>query len=409
MRRRTLVTSALVGLTCLTTTLAAVAAPGDLDSDFGTGGTTITSFARGYSFAFDVAVQANDRIVVVGGAAGRFAVARFTAQGAPDTTFSGDGVLTTSFAGDDEAHGIAIQDDGKIVVVGTAGYEAIAIARYLPGGALDTTFSGDGKARTQIGFMGEDVGIQSDGRIVVMGNNYDPRRRKIDFVAVRYEPDGRRDLTFGNEGVTRVSFSRTTNTDQAWGGALDALDRIVIVGSAFNRGFGIARLLPNGRPDPNFGTNGKTTTQFGREGAEAHDVAIQTDGRPVVVGYASRNDGLDTATAVARYRLGGTLDPTFSGDGKAAISFGADSVAWGVTIDANGKIVTVGDISYEWVLARLRTDGTLDSTFSDDGLTTTNLTNVVDRAFAVTTQEAGRIVGVGSAEDDMAIAGYAGG
>lgn len=409
MRRSMAVAMTLVLALAMAGSSPALAAAGDLDPDFGTYGTTITSFAPAYSSASDIALQSNDRIVTVGSANGDFVVMRYTVLGLPDPTFGSDGIVTTSFSpGEDLAHGVAIQSDGKIVVVGTANYEAIAVARYTMSGVLDPTFSGDGKARAPAA-EGADVGIQSDGRIVVMGHGYDSGRNKITFLALRFGMDGRRDLTFGTEGVSRVSFGRTTQSDQAWGGALDQLDRIIMVGSAADKGFGVARLLPDGSHDPDFGINGKTTTPFGAGGSGAYDVAIQADGRPVVVGYAVRNRGFDTVTAVARYRLGGSLDPTFSDDGKTTTAFANDSEAWGVAIDASARIVTAGSMTYQWAIARYRSNGNLDPTFGGDGKVTTNLTDGVDRARAVAVQtNSGRIVAAGYATFDLAIAGYLG-
>ena len=123
----------------------ALAAPGDLDPGFGTGGTVVTTFPVG-SFANAVAVQPDGMIVAVGAAAGpsntgEFAVARYEAGGSLDPTFSGDGMLTTPIAGGgDEARSVAIQSNGRIVVAGTDSWQRFAVVRYRPNGALDPTF-----------------------------------------------------------------------------------------------------------------------------------------------------------------------------------------------------------------------------------------------------------------------------
>jgi uncharacterized delta-60 repeat protein len=407
MRRATVAITALIATLAIIGSSPALAAAGDLDPTFGTGGKTITSAAQGFASIRDIAVQENDRIVAAGARNGAFTVMRYTAMGELDPTFSDDGIATASFSEEDSAYGVAIQPDGKIVAVGTMAFgEAVAIARFTSGGALDATFSGNGKARTRAGFAGEDVGIQSDGAIVVMGSGYDRAREKVDFLALRYGSDGTRDLSFGDDGVTRVSFGPTTVGDQAYGGALDPQDRIYLVGSAFGRDFGIARLLPDGERDQDFGANGKVTTTFGDGAALALDIAIQADGRPVAVGYVNFNQGFDTTMAIARYRLGGSLDPTFSRNGKTTTSFTRDSIASGVTIDANGRIIVCGDITYRWAITRYRSDGSLDLSFSGNGRVATNFTNDIDRAYAVTTQDGGRIVVGGMAGLDAALAGY---
>src|SRR6266508_2960252 len=95
----------------------------------------------------------------------------FAAAGALDTSFDGDGKVTTDFGGLDEALGVAIQPDGKIVAAGTNGGD-FALARYNRDGSLDTSFDGDGKVTTDFGApfdLALGVAIQPDGRIVAAG------------------------------------------------------------------------------------------------------------------------------------------------------------------------------------------------------------------------------------------------
>ena len=105
-----------------------------------------------------MALQGDGKIVVVGtsatGSGGDFALARYNPNGSLDTSFSGDGKQTTDFGGvGDGATGVALQADGKIVAVGSSrsGGGDFALARYNPNGSLDTSFSGDGKQTTDFG------------------------------------------------------------------------------------------------------------------------------------------------------------------------------------------------------------------------------------------------------------------
>src|SRR5215216_947068 len=99
------------------------------------------------------------------------------ASGGLDTTFSGDGRKTTDFGAHEQAYGIAIQSNGKIVVVGrsTPGSD-FALARYNTNGAPDTTFSGDGRLLTDFGGddFAYDVAVQADGKIIAVGNTCNP-------------------------------------------------------------------------------------------------------------------------------------------------------------------------------------------------------------------------------------------
>ena len=178
---RALIVAVIVSLVFLA---AAVAAAGDLDPTFSGDGRQTTNFAPDSDDeANDVAIQSDGKIVVVGGnsvigggPANNFILARYNPNGTLDTTFSGDGKQETDFGGYDSANGVAIQADGKIVVVGvssinsTTNGAAFVLARYNPDGSLDTSFSGDGKQAIGTDFdSATDVAIQADGRIVAVG------------------------------------------------------------------------------------------------------------------------------------------------------------------------------------------------------------------------------------------------
>jgi uncharacterized delta-60 repeat protein len=163
--------------------LARYESDGTLDPSFGGNGKVLTNLTGGFDVAYAVAIQANGKIVVAGrsaGAGGRFAVARYESDGSLDSSFGGDGKVLTNFTrGLDLALGIAIQSDRRIVAAGHAGgtrtsprNHRFAIARYRANGALDRTFSGDGKRVvdfTSGDDWAQDVAIQRGGKIVAAG------------------------------------------------------------------------------------------------------------------------------------------------------------------------------------------------------------------------------------------------
>jgi len=146
-----------------------------LDTSFGADGKVTTSFSAGNDVGSGIAVQSDDKIVVMGtsdngSGTSEFAVARFNVDGSLDTSFNGDGRVITFFsAGNDVGSGIAVQSDDKIVVVGTSdngsGSSEFAVARFNVDGSLDTTFDDDGMVPTFFS-AGDDVGsgiaVQSD-------------------------------------------------------------------------------------------------------------------------------------------------------------------------------------------------------------------------------------------------------
>ncbi len=136
----------------------------------------------------------------------------------------------------------------------------------------------------------------------------------------------------------------------------------------------MARYTANGALDPTFNGIGRVTTHFGRSFStydSGEGVAIQADGRIVVMGYGAESTqfgGYYTRDLqLARYETNGALDPSFSDDGRMETSWYADSLGYGVALESNGRIVTFGQAAGALALARINTDGTVDATFSDNG------------------------------------------
>jgi uncharacterized delta-60 repeat protein len=406
--RRTLsVLGSALALTAMSASLT-LAAPGDLDTAFGGDGKVTTRFANGFAGARAVAIQADGMVVAAGetrGQGGRFALARYRPNGTLDTTFGGDGRVTTNFTtGTDSAFGVAIQANGNIVAVGGARGSGgrFALARYNPNGTLDTTFGGDGRVTTNFTTgddVAADVAIQANGKIVAAGTAFADCGCNR-FALARYNTDGTLDTTFSANGRVTTSF--------AFGGHANAVaiavnGKIVAAGwSSELARFAVARYTPDGGLDTGFSGNGKVATSMGKGETGATGVAIQANGKIVAAGFTDvPHEFGDTfgpgKFAVARFRWDGTLDPAFGGDGRVKTRFGGkNATAEGVAIQSNGKIVAVGRAAGggRFALARYRPSGALDSAFGGDGRLTTNFTPGGDTAFGVAIR-AGRIVAAG--------------
>jgi uncharacterized delta-60 repeat protein len=178
-------------------------ADGTLDTTFNGTGTLVTDIGAGSTDNAESAiVQTDGKIVVAGFSGSDFAVARYKADGSLDTGFNGTGKVVTDVSASsfDGAYGIAVQGDGKIVVVGSSyagGTDRFAVIRYNTDGSLDTDFGGTGKVVTAVGTfnsIGISVEIQADGKIVVAGATYGSGPG--DAAIVRYNADGSLDTTF---------------------------------------------------------------------------------------------------------------------------------------------------------------------------------------------------------------------
>jgi uncharacterized delta-60 repeat protein len=389
----------------------AAAPPGDLDPTFDGDGLVTTDFAGDTDQAFGMAIQGDGKIVAAGNAvvSGNydFALARYNTDGSLDSTFDGDGLVITDFAGETEvAHGVAIQGDGKIVAAGVAfvsGTFDFALARYNTDGSLDTTFSGDGLVTTD--FAGDTdrafgMAIQGDGKIVAAG--FAGVSGTVDFALARYNTDGSLDTTFDGDGLVITDFAG--DAEVAYGVAIQGDGKIVAAGLAVVSGiddFALARYNTDGSLDTTFSGDGLVTTDFAGSTDRAFGMAIQGDGKIVAAGFAFVSGTQDFA--LARHNTDGSLDTTFSGDGLVTTDFaGSFDQVYAVAIQANGKILAAGCVrcfggTDDFALARYNTDGSLDTTFSGDGKVTTDFAGGTDQAYAVAIQANGRIVAAGTA------------
>jgi uncharacterized delta-60 repeat protein len=281
-----------------------------LDTSFNGDGKVTISFSAGDDVGSGIALQSDDKIVVVGtsdsgSGFSEFAVARFNVNGSLDTTFSGDGKVTTGFsAGDDVGSGIAVQSDDKIVVVGTSdngsGASQFAVARFNANGSLDNTFSGDGKV-TATFFAGIEVGsgiaVQSDDKIGIVGTS------DAFFAVGRFNLDGSFDITFSGDGKVLTKFS-LTGDDTGLGIAVQSDDKIVIVGAADDASgalrFAVARFNNDGSFATTANSFGKVTTNFSAGDDVGSGIAVQSDDKIVVVGTSDNGSGI-SEFAVARY------------------------------------------------------------------------------------------------------------
>ncbi len=340
-------------------------------------------------------------------------VARNPANVELDPTFGLGGVVITSFRpGNDYAFDSVIQSDGKLVVVGTGGFqtdaEHIALTRYNADGTLDGTFGVEGKVTSTTSGRGESassVAIQSDGKIVVAGNYYNSTNGRSDFLVLRYRSNGQLDLSFNNTGYVTTDFAGSD--DYARDVKVQADGKIVVVGSRLaNDGtvlHAIARFNMDGTLDAAFGLGGRVTTSS--LDGEAYNVSL-VDNSIIVSGYSYDPNSLNSFTTsfvLAKFNSDGTLDFSFGTSGKVTTTFGDSSYSTGMGIQSDGKIVLSGFVrivgGYDHIaLARYTTTGALDTSFDGDGRVTTSI-GYVDYSSDLTIQADQKIVLAGSIDN----------
>ncbi|MFB7976941.1 calcium-binding protein [Streptomyces vinaceus] len=326
------------------------------------------------------------------------------APGDPDPSFGPDGRVVTQFPGYAEGHDIARQADGKLVVVGLS-EAGFALARYNADGGLDSGFAGDGTVTSDFGggaHTANAVAIQpSDGKIVVAGTTEVAEEGGgcCFFSVARYNTDGSLDSGFGDGGLVRVD---------EFGGSADGADvavqpdgKIIAAGKGGGGGFALVRLDSAGNLDPSLGGDGAVVAGFTPAspqdaGGIARRMALQPDGKIVSVGYVG-NTNFDIG--VARYLPNGSLDPTFSGDGMVTANFGGTEFGNAVAVQPDGKIVAAGSGAVGVALLRYNADGSPDSGFGSGGRTSVHFPGDGGGANALALQPNGKIVIAGQADD----------
>ena len=384
------------------------------------------TFAQGSLFggaerAFALALEPNgadQEIYVAGftdagpGAGGDFALARVRPNGTLDASFGGgDGLQITDMGADDEAFGIAVGADSKVVVAGGSNGD-FAVARYLA--ELDPAFGFDGKQLMDFGDTdaARAVVVQPNGRIVVAGE-WDGGR--ADFAIARFLPSGSLDGTFDTDGRQNVFFGAALSSgiERATSVALQADGKIVVggytnfTGAGTNFDFAVARLNVDGSLDNTFNGDGRFTFNWGGDD-RVHAVAIQPDGKIVLAGQW---DGGAADFAIMRLNANGTPDTTFSGDGRQNLTFGAgifggEERANALALAPGGDIWVAGFTDAtgsatdpaDFAVARLNADGSLDTDFSGDGKFTIDF-GFNDRATSLALRPDGRLLVGGSADD----------
>jgi uncharacterized delta-60 repeat protein len=350
-----------------------------------------------------------------------FAVPAAAVPGQLDPSFGVGGTVVTQFPSSySGVHAVAVQADGRIVAAGFAHtndsiVSDFALTRYDASGALDPTFGTGGIVRTDFGGRFDEalaVAAQPDGRVVVAGSSSDATGS--DMAVARYNSDGTLDLSFDGDGMALVDFGSEASARAV---ALQPDGKVVLAGSVAQpvgggccvTDFALAQLTSAGALDSSFDGDGRVVTDFLPGADNGHDAAqavlVQADGRIVAAGSGVAG-GTSVEFAVARYLADGSLDATFSGDGLVTTDFvGYFDEIRDLAVDAGGRLVAGGqscefpgnaDEVCDFGLVRYTSSGILDRRFGRQGRIRTDLGGDVGEGIrGVVVQTDGRIVATG--------------
>lgn len=306
-----------------------LSATGALDPSFGAGG-FVTASVGAVASGEAVAIGPDGKIVVAGTANNHFFVARFTVSGTIDTSFNLSGIAATSIGASDWGQGVAVQPDNKIVLAGYSDLgpsENFALVRYNISGTLDTSFNVTGKVHTDFLSNSNDqahaVALQADGKIVVAGFTTAGGQS---FGVLRYNPNGSLDTTFGALGK---AYTPVGSVNQARALAIQPTGKLVVAGttgSGGNTDFAVVRYTQNGALDTTFnsaGANPGIVVTDIDQGSEdlGLAVAVQPDNQIVVAGSCDQGGFSAVDVAVVRYDSPAS-PPTVASFGKVMLEDG---------------------------------------------------------------------------------------
>jgi uncharacterized delta-60 repeat protein len=422
------VSAVLSGVIAASPAQLARAAAGDLDPAFGTDGKVLPTFATpGNKGVNDVALQADGKIVTTGFVPGKilngsqlnaFGTTRYNSDGSLDRSFGDNGTARDSFpdAAVSNAEALAIQSDGKIVVVGRVFEDSpvdgsstdidFGVVRYHADGTRDASFGVDGFVRTDFANSLDQafsVAIQTDGKIVVAGR-FDRPFELVSVAIARYNVDGTLDTSFSGDGLLIGSPGFSVESV-----AIQDDGKIVLGGAKASpkAEFAVLRFMPDGTPDRTFGGAGIATADLEGGLDITHSLAIQDDGKIVLAGESfGSKGGPARAFVLARFDQNGVLDSSFGRAGFVVEGFGADAGAEDVALQTDGKIVALGSVrggtnNNTFIVARYSSDGVIDQTFGSGGsvrigFETPVFPSIIDFGRGVAIQTDGKIVAAGT-------------
>jgi uncharacterized delta-60 repeat protein len=357
---------------------------------------------------------------------------RMLSAGALDPSFNGDGEATANFGGEVtvNANDLAVQTDGKTVVVGGSSALDFAVARFNIDGTPDTTFGSNhiGTVLTPGSGPSEAtaVAIQTDGKIVVAGitgssddlGSSDGLGSGDDFEVMRYNANGTLDTSFDHDGKVTFNFGNFVDNGYSVGAIAIQADGKIVVGGGAIRGsglalytdeFAVARLNTNGSLDSSFDGDGKKTISFGNEDTLS---SLLIRGTTILAVGTSAGGSPSSKVAIAAITHAGGMDNTFNGDGKftAVLPGESYSTARAALVQPDGKIVIVGaggvdeNSPLNLEMARFNANGGEDTTFgaAHNGWVKTNLGGSYETGFGVITSvDGGLIVGATSGGFDQ--------
>jgi uncharacterized delta-60 repeat protein len=309
-------------------------------------------------------------------------------NGELDLTFGDGGTVIYPVNSLESFQDVVMQDDQKIIALGMSfngSFVSTAhVMRFNPDGALDETFGNAGIFTYNLNFEANlyTSVIDGEGKIIVAGSTTDYNDYRI--LIMRLNTDGTLDSSFGDAGVVVENVSPAVGYFENFAAdmALDANGNILVSGSSYNENYilrpVVLRFTPNGELDSTFGVGGVASGPSGEGASSFQAVLVQPDGKIVAAGFFGYTV-FWTVLMVARFNEDGTLDTTFSEDGYMQHSYsGSEDRGFSAEFTPDGKIVVAGftitnTTGYSAILMQVTNTGEIDTNFGDSGIVEGNI------------------------------------
>ena len=288
-------------------------------------------------------------------------------SGSLDKSFGDNGKVITGSAKHEEILDIISNSDGTIYACGAAQTTANGVdsflSKYSQDGNLVSSFGTNGTVFSNKAKDDQCNAMVKDssGNIYAVGGLTDSSNKQRGYI-VKYKPDGTRDTSFNGSGFLQTAIDSILNAVAMQNG------KILIAGQHKGKA-SIARLNANGTLDSSFGNSGTLELGDGSTDDQILDIALDSSGRIIIVGKTVAGVSNENAV-VARLTSNGQLDTTFGTNGVVIYddpNHKADRVE-AVTVDSSGKIIATGYSNKKMTLAKFNNDGSLDTSFASNGL-----------------------------------------
>jgi uncharacterized delta-60 repeat protein len=389
----------------------AYASDGDLDTTWGGDGVVVSTHTDA-SAAYAIANYPDNRVLVVGSVvdspASRILVSRFLADGTADTTCNGTGEFIDAVK-DAITSDVIVLPDGSFVITGTMQINnkgTLFVAKFTSTCNLDANFGTAGIATYSalLGTSGRALVVQSDGKIVVVGDESSTVSDSSDkrILITRFSDLGILDTSFGSNGRF---ISSTNEKGQAQDVVIDSSGRIIftgsIVGTVAPDAAIVGRLTNAGSLDTSFATQGYLINEFDGD-PRLNAIAIRPNGNLVAVGtYGGPFPSTQQSPIVVCLTQAGGFDSDCGVNGWSYLpTLNSDVYADDVFVTSDNRILVSGasdDSNPRPFVMRLNHNGTPDSSFATSGMW--RGTSLIGRMYSVTIQIDGRILAAGGLDN----------